>query len=473
MPSAFTEFPLATASVNPGELTVGPDGNLWFPENYVPGSNGIGRITPTGSLTEFPIPASAGGAGELTVGPDGNLWFIAVDVTSDQIGRITPSGSLTLFPIPESAGLHGELTDGPDGNLWFPEGHAIGRITPAGVVTEFPLSANARAPGDLTVGPGGNLWFIAFNDGSPSGFEVGEITLSGAVTDFPVPASNGLGYFSDASFELTVGPDGNIWFPEDIATDSLSGAAAIGRMTPSGDFTQFPIPGQGYFAGGLTDGPDGNLWFPVNSLVEGDTVIGRITPAGAVTEFPIPSSTNAAAGPLTAGPDGDLWFPAGGQIGRIAPSALLTLFPLPSGDGSPDPLTDGPDGNLWFPESPLEGSVSSVGSIVRADLSQLSGTGVVGLVHSRRGITSIRLHLDEALDPATAGKRRFYSVDAAVTTGSRNAVKIGRVRYNRRKDTVSLELAGPRKGPLIVTVGSGVLQAGAKSDSIAFTAVID
>ena len=41
--SAITEFPLPTAGFSPGDLTVGPDGNLWFSEG-----SAIGRITPAG-----------------------------------------------------------------------------------------------------------------------------------------------------------------------------------------------------------------------------------------------------------------------------------------------------------------------------------------------------------------------------------------------------------------------------------------
>jgi hypothetical protein len=66
-------------------LTVGPDGNFWDGEASVsdfpfPGESGlntgsIGRITPSGALTSFPLPPGTGNPGSLTVGPDGNLWF--------------------------------------------------------------------------------------------------------------------------------------------------------------------------------------------------------------------------------------------------------------------------------------------------------------------------------------------------------------------------------------------------------------
>jgi virginiamycin B lyase len=54
--------------------------------------------------------------------------------------------------------------------------------------------------------------------------------------------------------------------------------------------------------------------------------IGRITPVGAVTEFPLPTAGSAPVG-ITAGPDGNLWFAeqAGNRIGRITPAAYAEI----------------------------------------------------------------------------------------------------------------------------------------------------
>jgi hypothetical protein len=49
--------------------------------------------------------------------------------------------------------------------------------------------------------------------------------------------------------------------------------------------------------------------------------IGRITPAGVITEFPVPNAFSAPFG-IAAGPDGNLWFAEAGapRIGRITPA---------------------------------------------------------------------------------------------------------------------------------------------------------
>ncbi len=133
----ITVFPVPTASNFPTEITAGPDGNLWFTEKGSQKNEGkIGRITPTGSITEFPLPTSCGGSisgcdpRSITAGPDGNLWF--TEEFGNQIGRISPDGTITEFPTTPTVIQTPEgITAGPDGNLWFTDltGDNIGRIT--------------------------------------------------------------------------------------------------------------------------------------------------------------------------------------------------------------------------------------------------------------------------------------------------------------------------------------------------------
>jgi hypothetical protein len=118
------------------------------------------------------------------------------------------------------------------------------------------------------------------------------------------------------------GPDGNLWFTE-------QGANRIGRITTSGNFTEYPLPPTSSQPTIIVVGPDGNLWFTEQS----GNQIGRITPTGAIAEFPVPTASSNLIG-ITAGPDGDLWFaefgglagtPAG-KIGRLPP-AFVAISP--------------------------------------------------------------------------------------------------------------------------------------------------
>src|SRR5204863_3793094 len=103
--------------------------------------------------TEFTIPTSNSGPWWITAGPDGNLWF--TEQFGNKIGQITPAGVITEFPIPTAGSSPGEITVGPDGNLWFTEssGNKIGRISPAGVISEFPIPTRNSDPRGITAGP--------------------------------------------------------------------------------------------------------------------------------------------------------------------------------------------------------------------------------------------------------------------------------------------------------------------------------
>src|SRR5579872_1341690 len=120
----FTEYPGPTTPTFQGGdalvyITSGPDGNLWFTENYASGAQTqIGRITPSGVTTYFSVP-SGSSEGGITAGPDGNLWF--TEYRTNKIGRITTGGAFTEFSIPTGGSHPGDIHAGTDGNLWFTE----------------------------------------------------------------------------------------------------------------------------------------------------------------------------------------------------------------------------------------------------------------------------------------------------------------------------------------------------------------
>ena len=289
----ITEFPVLTANAQPGGITAGPDGNLWFTEFFV---GKIGRITTAGTVTEFP---AAGNPQVIVTGSDGNLWFTETSIS--KIGRMTTAGGFTDFPVLTPGGLIG-IAAGSDGNLWFVEANnaKIGRITTAGVVTEFPVPSGG-IPAQIASGPDGNLWFTNLTTA-----QIGRITTAGVITEFPTNVVN------SGPQGITAGPNGNMWFTD-------TGANQIGRITMTGAVTEFPIPSANANLLGITTGPDGNLWFAEDDA----NAIGRITPSGVVTEFPIPTA-GAAPVALTAGPDGNLWFTEtfGNKIGRVNLSSL-------------------------------------------------------------------------------------------------------------------------------------------------------
>lgn len=127
------EFAVPTANSEPGDITAGPDGNLWFTER----ADRIGRINPsTGAITEFPLPTNCGDPSNgcipsgITAGSDGNLWF--AEYNGNNIGRISPTSKHKLdeFAVPTANSGPVGIIAGSDGNMWFTEsnGNNIGQL---------------------------------------------------------------------------------------------------------------------------------------------------------------------------------------------------------------------------------------------------------------------------------------------------------------------------------------------------------
>jgi len=223
--TTYTDRSLA----GPGSITAGPDGALWFTndgtfDNGRPTADtgSIGRITTSGTITNYRDP-SIDSPGSITTGPDGALWFINEFGSSGggkgSIGRITTTGAVTHYSDP-SIDFPGAITAGPDGALWFTNTSdgspstpfSIGRITTTGTVTNY-TDASIFRPGDITAGPDGALWFT-------NSESIGRITTAGTVTSLGYPLSPS---------GITAGPDGALWFTNEVNSDGGS----IGRITTS------------------------------------------------------------------------------------------------------------------------------------------------------------------------------------------------------------------------------------------------
>ena len=108
------------------------------------------------------------------------------------------------------------------------------------------------------------------------------------------------GYFNP--YGITTGPDGNVWFTE------YNTPSAIGKITPSGMITSYPISNPpGYGPVEITPGPGGDLWFTVTGS---GGYVGRITTAGTITRVvsadyaggsrPAPAGTSGTPRPVAA-----------------------------------------------------------------------------------------------------------------------------------------------------------------------------
>src|SRR5713226_325968 len=265
--------------------------------------------------------------------------------------RATPhmlaSGGVLEYPVPDpiAPGAScfgcgqtslGAIVAGPEGNIWFLDGgrYKVGRLTPSGGITEFELPANVGGPVGLTIGPDRNLWITtaALGQGRPDW--IMRMTLDGKVTPFPAGVGDGVSGTSPQ--RITTGPDGNLWFTEAFTN-------RIGRMTPAGALTEFPIPGAHSNPRAIVAGPDGNLWFTEASWSH--PVIGRITPAGSITGYPLAVPADVYPSEMVVGPDHNLWFTAAQgkfpqpNVGRITPAGVITFLAHPTHGAASDLAT--------------------------------------------------------------------------------------------------------------------------------------
>jgi formylglycine-generating enzyme required for sulfatase activity/streptogramin lyase len=185
-----------------------------------------------------------------------------------------------------------------------------------------------------TTGIQSHLLWLGFRCVRPSSSGTGGSTGTGGsggaethtITEFPLPTAS-------QPSQITAGADGNVWFTE-------NGDNKIGRITPAGTITEFPLAAASSRSRGVAAGTDGNIWFTGSGSVS----VGVITPAGAITEFTpqyVSSANYVARGPAT---DSSIWYTDGFYVGRIAtngtPGNFVERHSIANGLG---PLVSGLD----------------------------------------------------------------------------------------------------------------------------------
>src|SRR6266704_164112 len=237
----------------------------------------------------------------------------------------------------------GSLALAADGNIWFTDNNrkVIGRISPAGEVKQFSVALELVGGAQtIAAGPDGNIYVNASGGGGGKTDWILRITPAGAITKLTAGQNPG-GGFGTGPESITAGPDGNMWFDEFWTN-------RIGRLTPAGALTEFPIPTPDSGPRGIVAGPDGNLWF-----VES----GRSRPA--IARVALPQGSRPVN--IVVAPDGNLWYGDAGRnaLVRLGVTGATHTYPLPRRGSSPGGLAVGADGRIWFGE----GSYGLIASI--------------------------------------------------------------------------------------------------------------
>jgi streptogramin lyase len=344
-------------------------------------SQGAPGHTFQGKLSLLQVPAPYSLPGQIVLGPDGNLWFPAVaygnfttDKPSGAIGQLTTSGKFRLFPMPKANSYPLAIAFGRDGKLWFSAFQGNGQLAPnvdqaprfSGGYSEFgqmsqdgrfhlfTLPSSTISPRSIAVGADGNLWFTDTGAGSNDAWvnKIGRLTPSGAFSEFPLTLRKATDFIN----LLIAGPDGNLWFSIDSELPDYSVFGEMGRITPQGTVTIFTL-GKFVEPRDMTVGPDNNIWFSSGGL------IGRITMKGQLhlsNPDPQNRSNYMSSSGITSGSDGALWFATVNvAVGRVTTSGTFKFYPFPpninfdNGGSSLDignlrGIVTGTDGTLWL-----------------------------------------------------------------------------------------------------------------------------
>jgi len=233
-PGAVVSTTLPMAGMEPYDLTIGPDQQIWFSEQA---GDQMGRLDMASAVSEYPLPTPGAQPGHVTLGQDGGVWF--TEWTGNRVGRIGPDGEITEYPLPNPNSRPLGIATALNGDIWFTEwaGARIGRLTPQGELHEYDISglittpemgayaaedASALQPTEIMVGPDGHLWFV-FSSGTGI-VRVDPLTVEMAPYNLETE-SNGL-------MDLAIGPDGWLWY---------LGVENVGRFEASPDGPASPV----------------------------------------------------------------------------------------------------------------------------------------------------------------------------------------------------------------------------------------
>ena len=151
---------------------------------------------------------------------------------------------------------------------------------------------------------------------------------------------------------MAIDQTGRIWFTEKV------GKKLAVYDPEKKEFATYSLPaswGKTGFAN-MTLAPDGEIWFTVTRWVEGvkqPDLLGRFTPAdGYFTKYVLPH--NVMPEELIVDAKGAIWFLASNKnnLYRVDPKTFaLKGYPIPTANGNPKSLVADQQGHIWFVES--------------------------------------------------------------------------------------------------------------------------
>ncbi|HTZ54248.1 MAG TPA: hypothetical protein VMB20_04230 [Candidatus Acidoferrum sp.] len=361
--SGAIAFPLSTAQ----QIVFAGGQTFEFALFAEPQQSASATTSPSPASTLFAETSVGGILTSIATGPDDNLWVTSARNPANSTGvtgvvKLTTSFLATAYPValPTASSVFTNIISGPHQLLWFDDGQQhVFSMTTTGTYYPYAVESNLSQITSITEGPDLNIW-AAVNDAD----RIDQLNVtSGAVTAFPavlptplftpVPTPSAA---ISSPYNIAAGGANSLWFTQLPLNANQDGAAqALGSITTLGIVSYYStnyVPGvpssQGWttYVSAIVSNPvDGNLWFTEPSS------IGRMTPSGTLTEFPIAVGDGACCSIIVQPPNGTLWFIDAHGIGHMdIHGNFLGDYALPNNEVA-NSLTLGPDGNIWYSET--------------------------------------------------------------------------------------------------------------------------
>lgn len=239
-------------------IQVAADGSHWFSETA-----GVGRLAPNGLMTEWNVSLEHADDNieQLSLDPQGNVWFAernfdgAGAAGTNKLRRLDPrTNKISTYPVPTLGGNPAGVVANANGTIWVSEyfANAVALLDPRiAAHSDEVVAPNASKAGSQAATVSRND--AARTPGTHTPAVPGSHAVHPSVTrgwiEYPIPTAK-----AEAE-DMRVDRKGRLWFEED--------AGSIGRLDPlTARFTEYtiPSPNSGYYNIAL-DRKTGLLWF--------------------------------------------------------------------------------------------------------------------------------------------------------------------------------------------------------------------
>jgi len=183
----FTEWNAFDPTEYVEDLSVAPDGMVWFTQPGLP----LSRLDPgSDTVLLYGLPSGTNALG-IEVGPGGKVWF--TDTSRPAIGRLDPAtGDVTLWTIPGGVQPVEVAVDAPSG-VWFAdrEGNAIGFLSPSRNEISLWRLPPGSYPVTVKLAADGSVWFACERGNTIGRLEI--IPVLGPPPQVPPPPQGAVG----------------------------------------------------------------------------------------------------------------------------------------------------------------------------------------------------------------------------------------------------------------------------------------